>query len=157
MYWLISFLGIHLFPTVMVYLGCLPMFVIFNQPVVFPVLFYLGSVLLLFSVLLAYIADQQLRKFRLNAENNGTTIQTGLWKRSRHPNYLGEILTWWGLFLMALGCDLKFWWTGVGALSITLMFVFISIPMIEKYTLKRRLDYKDYQKQVPMLIPFLKW
>jgi steroid 5-alpha reductase family enzyme len=155
-YWIISFFGIHFFPTVMVYLGCLPLYVIFKQPVAYPVLFSFGSIVLFSSILLAYLADQQLRRFRLNPENDGNTIRIGLWKRSRHPNYLGEILTWWGLFLMALGCGVEHWWTVIGAVTITLMFKFISIPMIEKYALKRRWDYEDYQKQVPMLIPFLK-
>lgn len=155
-YWPISFLGIHLFPTIMVYLGCLPMYVMFNQPIVYPLLTVLGSVVVLGAIVLAYIADKQLRNFRLNPENDGKTINTGLWSRSRHPNYLGEILTWWGLFLIALGCGLEYWWTGAGALIITVMFRFISIPLIEKHSLKRRWDYEEYQKRVPMLLAIFK-
>ena len=105
------------------------------------------------SVLLAFIADEQLRKYRLNPANAGKSIRTGLWSRSRHPNYLGEILTWWGLFLMGLASGLQYWWTGIGALVITLMFVFISIPLIEKYSLRRRSDYKEYKREVPFLLP----
>jgi len=152
-YWLISFFGIHLFPTIMVYLGCLPMYVIFSQQVAFPWLTFFGVFILFGSVLLAYIADQQLRKFRLNPDNEGKTITTGLWSRSRHPNYLGEILSWWGLFFLALGCGLEFWWTGIGALTITLMFLFISIPIMEKRAISKRADFKDYHKSVPMLFP----
>ena len=155
-YWPISFLGIHLFPTIIVYLGCLPMYVIFDYPIVYPVLTIIGSIILLGAIVLVYIADKQLRNFRLSAENDGKTINTGLWSRSRHPNYLGEILTWWGLFIIALGCGLEYWWTGIGAVIITLMFVFISIPLIEKHSLKRRWDYEAYQKQVPILLPSLK-
>ena len=155
-YWPISFLGIHLFPTIMVYLGCLPMLVIFNQPIVYPLLTVIGSLVLFGAILLAYMADKQLRSFRFNAENDGKTINKGLWSKSRHPNYLGEILTWWGLFIIALGCGLEYWWTGIGALIITLMFKLISIPLIEKHSLKRRWDYEDYQKQVPMLLPSFK-
>ena len=155
-YWPISFFGIHLFPTIMVYLGCLPMYVIFSQPIVYPVLTVIGSIVLLGAIVLSYIADKQLRDFRLITENNGKTINSGLWSRSRHPNYLGEILTWWGLFIIALGCGLEYWWTGIGALSITIMFRFISIPLIEKHSLKRRWDYEEYQKQVPMILPSFK-
>lgn len=156
LYWPISFLGIHLFPTIMVYLGCLPMFVIFDYPIVYPIFTIIGSIILLGAIVLAFIADKQLRDFRLSGENDGKTINTGLWSRSRHPNYLGEILTWWGLFIIALGCGLEFWWTGIGAVIITVMFAFISIPLIEKHSLKRRWDYEAYQKQVPMLLPSLK-
>jgi len=155
-YWPISFLGIHLFPTIMVYLGCLPMYVIFNQPIVYPILTVIGSIILLGAILLAYFADKQLRSFRLNPVNEGKTINTGLWNRSRHPNYLGEILTWWGLFIIALGCGVEYWWTGIGALIITVMFKFISIPLIENHSLKRRWDYEEYQKHVPMLLPSFK-
>lgn len=156
LYWPISFFGIHLFPTIMVYLGCLPMFVIFDQPIVYPALAVIGSLVLLGAVVLAYMADKQLRKFRLKSDNDGKTINTGLWSRSRHPNYLGEILTWWGLFLIALSCGMEYWWTGAGTLIITVMFKFISIPLIEKHSLKRRWDYEEYQKQVPMLLPSFK-
>ncbi len=156
LYWLISFLGIHLFPTIMVYLGCLPMFVIFDQPIIYPVLAVIGSLVLFGAVVLAYVADKQLRNFRLNSDNDGKTINTGLWSRSRHPNYVGEILTWWALFLIALSCGMEYWWTGVGAFTITVMFRFISIPLIEKHSLKRRWDYEEYQKQIPMLLPSFK-
>ena len=152
-YWVVSFFGIHFFPTLMVYLGCLPMVVIFGQPVEHPLLAYAGIALMLGAVLLAYIADEQLRRFRTDPANAGRSIRAGLWSRSRHPNYLGEILTWWGLFLVAIASGMEYWWTGLGALIITLMFVFISIPLIEKYSLKRRTDYREYQQQVPFLLP----
>ena len=152
-YWAVSFFGIHFFPTVMVYLGCLPMLVIFEQPVEYPVVAIFGLFVLLGSVILAYVADEQLRTFRMKAENDGKTINTGLWSRSRHPNYLGEILTWWGLFIVALGCGVSNWWTGLGALVITLMFVFISIPMMERYAEGKRADYLEYKQKVPFLLP----
>ncbi len=152
-YWLISFFGIHFFPTVMVYLGCLPMFVIFSQKIEFPTLFIVGGVIILISVLIAFIADQQLRSFRLDLSNKGKTIQSGFWSLSRHPNYFGEILTWWGLFIAALGYGLEYWWTGIGALTITLMFFFISIPMMEKHSIAGRPDYSEYQNKTPRLFP----
>ena len=155
-YWPISFFGIHLFPSIMVYLGCLPMFAIFNKPIVYPLLTVIGSIVLSGAILLAYFADTQLRNYRLNPGNDGKTIKKGLWNRSRHPNYLGEILSWWGLFIIALGCGMEYWWTGIGALIITVMFKFISIPLIENHSLKRRQDYKEYQKHVPVLLPSFK-
>lgn len=152
-YWLVSFFGIHFFPTLMVYLGCLPMLIIFTEPVQFPILAWAGLFLLLVSVLLAFIADEQMRKYRKNPLHKGKTMQSGLWSVSRHPNYLGEILTWWGLLLVGLASGWQYWWTGTGALVITLMFVFISIPLIEKYALGRRKDYADYIRSTPMLLP----
>lgn len=156
LYWMVSFFGIHLFPSVMVYLGCLPMLVIFSENAELTTLALVGEGVLLGSIILAFVADEQLRKFRLLSENSGKTIRSGLWSFSRHPNYLGEIMTWWGLFFIALSIGLEYWQTGIGALTITLMFIFISIPLIEKYAISRRDDYQDYKMHTPMLFSLLK-
>jgi steroid 5-alpha reductase family enzyme len=129
------------------------MFIIFDQPLLSPSLAAAGLVILLGSIVLAYRADEQLRRFRKIPENAGKTMNIGLWLKSRHPNYLGEMLTWWGLFILALSSGWQYWWTGMGALFITLMFVFISIPLMESYSLGRRTDYRDYRKKVPFLLP----
>jgi steroid 5-alpha reductase family enzyme len=153
-YWLISFLGIHLFPTIMVYLGCLALLPVFeDRGAAFNAWDIAGAVVLFGSVALAFTADEQLRIFRKKPGNRGKTIRTGLWGASRHPNYLGEILTWWGLFLFAMAVDTRYWWTIAGPLSITVMFLFASIPMIEKRHLEKRTDYFDYKKSTPMLLP----
>ena len=64
------------------------------------------------------------------------------------------MLTWWGLFLLALSTGWGGWWSGIGALLITLMFIFISIPMIEKYTLQKRPEYIYYKRRTSMLLLF---
>ena len=75
-----------------------------------------------------------------------------MWKYSRHPNYYGEILFWWGLFVYAATnynfLSLIFW-----PVSMTLMFLYISIPWIEKKILSTRPEYKEYQKNVSILLP----
>ena len=108
---------------------------------------------MILAVGLAFIADEQMKKFRQKPENKGKLMREGLWKSSRHPNYLGEILTWWGLYFFSLSAGYDQWWMGIGALTVTLMFVFISIPMLEKRELERRPEYKDYIKEVPFLLP----
>ncbi|MBW6460989.1 MAG: DUF1295 domain-containing protein [Bacteroidales bacterium] len=154
-YWVISFFAIHLFPTIMVYLGCLAMYPVFNDPVIPLNGWDIAGIVVLFgSVLLAFIADEQLRIFRKNPANKGKSITRGLWRYSRHPNYLGEILTWWGLFLFAMATGPSAWWTIIGPVSITLMFIFASIPMIERRNLERRTDYLDYKMSTSILIPF---
>jgi steroid 5-alpha reductase family enzyme len=154
-YWTISFLGIHLFPTIMVYLGCLALF---------PVLFASGNplngwdlaagIVLFGSVLYAFIADEQLRNFRRYPSNKGKTITTGLWRLSRHPNYLGEMSTWWGLALFAIAAGYQYWWTLVGPVAMMIMFLTASIPMIQKRHLERRTDYREYMAKTPLLLPF---
>lgn len=154
LYWVVSFLGIHLFPTIMVFLVCMAMVPVFRGPgLELNAWYFLGLLTMILAVGLAFIADEQMKKFRMKAENRGKLMREGLWKHSRHPNYLGEILTWWGLFFFSLSAGYDQWWMGVGALTVTLMFVFISIPMLEKREFKRRPGYADYQKEVPVLLP----
>jgi steroid 5-alpha reductase family enzyme len=153
-YWLISFLAVHLFPTIMVFLGCMSLLPVFSDAGNPLNLLDIPAAIVLFgSVLYAFVADEQLRYFRSKPENKGKTISSGLWRFCRHPNYLGEILTWWGLALFAIASGDQYWWTLIGPVTITLMFVFASIPIIEKRNLERRQGYADYISRTPMLIP----
>jgi protein-S-isoprenylcysteine O-methyltransferase Ste14 len=65
---------------------------------------------------------------------------------------LGEIATWWGLWLFALASGVEWWWTVSGAAAITAMFVLISIPMMERRVAARRSEYEEYRKHTPMLL-----
>lgn len=153
-YWPVSFLGIHLFPTIMVYLGCLPLYAV-TRPGAAPLRWVdaLATVIVLGAIVLAFVADEQLRRFRCRPENRGQSIRTGLWAYSRHPNYLGEISTWWGLWAFAPAAGLNWWWTVIGAAAITAMFVVVSIPMMEKRALATRTGYREYRESTPMLLP----
>ncbi|MGQ9800821.1 MAG: DUF1295 domain-containing protein [Candidatus Saccharicenans sp.] len=78
------------------------------------------------------VADAQLRRFKQNPENRGRIITSGLWKYSRHPNYFGEAVMWWGIFLIALNTPAG--WLGIiGPLTITLLLTMVSgVPLLEK-------------------------
>jgi steroid 5-alpha reductase family enzyme len=157
LYWPVSLMGIHLFPTIMVFLGCLPLFAVASPGG--PPLGWVDGVATLVTVAavgLAFVADEQLRAFRRDPANRGRCIRTGLWARSRHPNYLGEIATWWGFWLFALAVGGTWWWTGAGAAAITLMFVFVSVPMMERRALATRDDYGEYREHTPPLLPVLR-
>jgi len=79
----------------------------------------------------------------------------GLWKFSRHPNYFGEMGFWWGLYLFGLAADPScWWWTIIGPLAITLMFRFISLPMIEKRMIERRPQFASHAQHTPLVIPW---
>ena len=153
-YWLVSFLAIHLFPTIMVYLGCLSMFAIFSAPGNNLNAWDIAGIFVLFgSIVYAFVADEQLRRFRKDNLNKGKIITSGLWRLSRHPNYLGEISTWWGLAFFAIAAGCQHWWALSGPVAITLLFVFASIPMIEKRNLERREGYSEYIRRTSMLLP----
>ena len=155
MYPLVNFFGIHLFPTILVFAGMWPLFFIFeNAPS--SGLFVLGAVVSFIGILFEFFADNQLAKFKRRPNPKTSDIlDTGLWGRCRHPNYLGELLFWIGLFFIgyAFGAPL---YTAIGAVSMILLFVFASIPMKEKRMMKKRPEsFKSYSARVPLLIPKL--
>lgn len=154
-YPLVNFFGIHFFPTLLVYLSCLPMYPAMNV-LSAPIGLYdiIGIVLCFIGIGFELVADNQLRAFTLDPNRKpGTTLQTGLWKYSRHPNYFGEVTFWWGIFFFTMSNG-DFIWTIAGPISITVLFVFISIPMIDKRMMERRVDYTDYKKNVSALVPW---
>jgi steroid 5-alpha reductase family enzyme len=154
LYWLVSFSGIHLFPTLFVFLGMLPVFVASKMTADIGVFDIIGLIICLAAVEIEYLADEQLRKFKATNPAKGANMEKGLWAISRHPNYFGEILFWFGLFFFAIGDQFKEnAWTAVGFISMVILFKFISIPMMERRLVKTKSDYEKYQKRVSALIP----
>jgi steroid 5-alpha reductase family enzyme len=153
-YWPVSFLGLHLMPTFMVFGGCLALYPALSTGVA-PLgwLDLVAAIVTAGAIAIEATADQQLRRFRLGNPPPEAILETGLWARCRHPNYLGEILFWWGLFLFALAADPSTWWTGVGALAITLLFLTVSLPMIETRMRERRPGYAKRVETTPLLLP----
>ena len=102
--------------------------------------------------MLETIADEQMRTFRVNPDNKGKTMKYKLWKYSRHPNYLGEILFWYGIYLMGLSSGLMPIWTIICPTAMLALFVFASCPMMDERSLKNRSDYEDYMKKTSQLL-----
>lgn len=153
-YWAVSFFGIHLFPTALVYLGCLallPALVTGSRPL--GALDLAAALVTAAAVAVEAVADAQLRAFRA-AARPGEVMAAGLWACSRHPNYFGEILFWWGLFLFALAADGGAWRAGAGALAITALFVFISVPMLDRRSAARRPEYAAHMRRVSAIVPW---
>jgi steroid 5-alpha reductase family enzyme len=152
-YWLVSFWALHFFPTVMVYLGILPLYEALRVDA--PpagLLDAVAAVVTAGAIVIETAADEQLRNFRRAKRADGDICNVGLWSWSRHPNYFGEISFWVGLFLFGLAGGAP-WWTGVGVLAMVALFVGASIPMAEKRSLERRPQYAEHQQRVSMLIP----
>jgi steroid 5-alpha reductase family enzyme len=152
-YWLVSFVGIHFAPTAWVYLGCLSLYPAFTSSRAFGVLDVFAALFTTGAIALETIADRQLWRFRRANPAPGAIMKSGLWRTSRHPNYLGEVSFWWGLFFLGLAANPAPWWTVAGPLGITLLFVFISIPMIDKRHLERRPGYAEHMRTTSALVP----
>ena len=158
--WAVSFTSVHLFPLIVVTLGSLPMAAAIAHPQQpdgrnIGVLDIAACVIALVGVALEHFADVDLRRFN-RTKQPGDVLNTGLWSRSRHPNYLGEMFWWWSLFLFAVAAHPGSWWTGVGALAMTIMFLAASIPIAEKRSAERRPGWAAYKASTPLLIPRLR-
>ena len=153
----INFTGIHLIPTLQVNLSLLPLYFLFNSTQLNENNYSLiiASVIALLAIAIETIADEQMRLFRIDRSNDGTTMTKGLWYYSRHPNYFGEIMFWVGIYLMALLTINTPIWLLIAPVSMVMLFVFISCPMMDARSLQRRHDYQSYMTKTSSLIPWI--
>jgi len=156
---LISFLGINLFPTLVVFgVICPAIAVILNAAPLghlsLNLLTVLGLLMSLSAVVIELVTDRQLHEFRSTNMQKGRIIDVGLWKYSRHPNYFGEILMWWGVYVVLISLFPNLWLFGIGAFVNNLMFMFISIPMAEKRLALTKKNFPEYQRTTSVLIPW---
>lgn len=155
LYPLVSLAGIHMFPTAIVFAGMLPLWPALTSGSAALGWLDVAAVLVTYgAVLIELVSDNQLRAFRQSNPAAGAILDSGLWKYSRHPNYFGEASFWWGLFLFALAAEgTAALWTGAGALAITIMFWFISIPLLDNRSVERRAGYEAHMRKVSGFIP----
>ena len=152
-YPLINFVGIHMVPTLIVY-GC-------TMPAAYAMLHHaeinVGFVLCLLVCVLAVclqgISDIQMHHYRHH--RTAPFIRVGLWKHSRHPNYLGEILMWWGIAGAVTCLFPAAWYLCAGAFANTLLFLFVSIPMADGRQ-SRKEGFAAYKRETRMLLPLPK-
>lgn len=111
-----------------------------------------GLAIWLFGFYFESTADKQLREFTYNPQNKGKLMDKGLWMYSRHPNYFGEVVQWWGIFAIALSGTGSFI-TIIGPLTITGLILFVSgVPLLEKKYAGRP-DFEVYKKRTSVFFP----
>ena len=148
---IISFTGLHFVPTAVVY-GGLTGVLFAIQRTDFSAISLIGAAVSLFAVGLEFVSDRAIHGFLKEHKGEKKTCDVSVWKYSRHPNYLGEILFWCGLYVyFALLCP-DIWYAGLGFLSITVLLLAVSIPMMEKHNLERRGDYEAYRAKTSALL-----
>jgi steroid 5-alpha reductase family enzyme len=106
-----------------------------------------------FGFLWEAVADWQLARFKRAPEHRGQVMDRGLWRYSRHPNYFGEAVLWWGLWLVAAAApDAR--WTAVGPALITFLLLRVSgVTLLEKTIGDRRPAYADYIRRTNAFLP----
>lgn len=156
LYPLISFFGIMLFPTLIVFAQLIgPLAMIEVQTAKLGVYSVLGALTIISATILQFVADSQMQTFKLDPSNKGKIMQEGVWKHSRHPNYLGEIFVWWGTYLFTIDA-FGFSYFIIFPVLMTLMFRFISVPLLENKILRTRPEYNNYKQTARMFIPIKK-
>ncbi len=147
-----NFFGINMMPTLFVFINMLPAYLCaYHSDDKINAISALGFAVCLFAVMLQIVSDGQMRRFRTKSASD-TSIQTGLWKYSRHPNYLGEVSLWWGVWIIQAGTLPLLWWSVAAPILMTLLFVLISIPLMENRLTETKKDYDAYQQRTSMLL-----
>lgn len=152
LYQLVNLMGICMFPTLVVYSCSLPV-IVYARIGAFTYWDIIGLSIIVLGILLELISDIQMKKFIKIRTSRSEVISIGLWKYSRHPNYLGEILIWFGVALVLIIANYTYWYFIFGAVINLIMFLVISIPMEEKHFKEYKDNYDVYLKTTsPLLV-----
>ncbi len=113
----------------------------------------LGIIIWIKGYFFEVVGDYQLKKFIKDPNNKGKIMTSGLWKYTRHPNYFGESIMWWGIFLISINSNLGL----LGIISpilITFLLVFVSgVPLLEKKYSNNK-EFQEYAKRTSKFIPW---
>ncbi|MBO5327709.1 MAG: DUF1295 domain-containing protein [Clostridia bacterium] len=153
LYPVVNFFGIHLMPTLIVYACTMPAVFAIVYGAAFNVGVVIFAAVSVGATTIQLISDIQMQKFRKN--KTGGFIRVGLWKYSRHPNYLGEILMWWGIALATVCVMPNCWYLIAGAAANTLLFLCVSVPLADGKQSKKE-GFLEYKKATRMLLPIKK-
>lgn len=145
---IINFFGLNMMPTLVVYLAMVPAIRILQEAPDCTIWTWLGALMSLAAAAIQYSADTTAHRFR--REHKGEICKVGLWKHGRHPNYFGEILMWWGIWVQWVGVTMD--WTIAGAIAITALFLGISVPLMESRQMKNKPGYAQYRRETRVLI-----
>ncbi len=112
-----------------------------------------GGAIWLVGLAFESIGDFQLARFKANPANAGQVMDRGLWRYTRHPNYFGDFLVWWGLFIIAMANPALFW-TAIGPVVMSVLLTRVSgVPLLERSMANRRPGYVEYVRRTSSFLP----
>jgi steroid 5-alpha reductase family enzyme len=122
------------------------------DPAILTLLDAIGMLIWLIGLMFESVADLQLARFRSQPKNKGKVLDKGLWAWTRHPNYFGESLIWWGYGLIAAATGA--WWVLFAPALMTLLLLKISgVPLLEKQLEETKPNYRAYAKRISPFLP----
>lgn len=115
----------------------------------------MGCLLWVIGFLFESLGDYQLAKFKANPENAGQVMDKGLWRYTRHPNYFGDFMVWWGYYFIALGQGV-YWWSAIGPIIMSIFLMkFSGVGLLEKSLKQSKPQYEKYIKTTSSFFPTL--
>jgi len=153
-WWWFSFLQVFFLQGVLMWIISAPLSAaqMSGFPAILTPLDFSGASLLTLGLIFESVGDFQLARFKMNPINKGKLLTTGLWKYTRHPNYFGEAVLWWGFYIIALGAGS--WWTICSPILMTYLLMKVSgVAMLER-TLKFKPGYEEYMKRTNAFLPW---
>lgn len=153
-WWWFSFFKVFLLQGFVMWLVSAP--VIAAQTSGFPAILtpldWVGMLLWAFGLFFESVGDAQLARFRADPSNEGQVFTDGLWRYTRHPNYFGEAVLWWGIYLVALAAGK--WWTVFSPILMTFLLLKVSgVAMLER-TMKHKPGYEEYRQRTSAFFPW---
>jgi steroid 5-alpha reductase family enzyme len=126
---------------------------VWDEPLHMTLLDFAGCLIWLLGFAWQAVADLQLTRFLSDPTNSGRVLDRGLWRYSRHPNYFGEALMWWGIFLVATATPWG-WTTAISPLLVTYLLLKVSgVPMLDRGLVVRRDGYREYLERTSSFLP----
>ncbi|MEZ5558896.1 MAG: DUF1295 domain-containing protein [Pseudomonadales bacterium] len=150
-WWLKTYYRIYLLQGAIALAVATPIVAAHYRPDGFNLINALGIVVWAVGFAYELLADIQLTRFKAEPGNRGRVMDQGLWALSRHPNYFGDALQWWGLGLLAVGAST--WWALLGPAVMTAVFLGISNDVLERGMKRRNPDYERYITNTPKFFP----
>ncbi|MDH4195122.1 MAG: DUF1295 domain-containing protein [Nitrospirota bacterium] len=152
-YFALKSLGIiFVFQALLAWIISMPLWVALTVPFQSSVFDILAVALWMIGMIFEAVGDWQLARFKSNPTNRGKVMNRGLWRYTRHPNYFGECLIWWGFFLLVIPTGA--WWSILSPVLLTfLLLKFSGVTMLEETIVDRRPAYREYIASTNAFIP----
>ena len=156
-----SFLKIYLFQGILIFLISIPVWFVnisYNPPITSPfdinsITMWLGTIFWVIGFLFETIGDFSLYAFKKNPENKGKIMDKSVWRYTQHPNYFGETLMWWSIFIIALAVPFGFI-TFIGPAYLTFQIIKVSGVVLLNKRFRGNDEYADFKKRTSSFIPW---
>jgi steroid 5-alpha reductase family enzyme len=154
-FWWYSYLQVFLLQAVLLWLVAAPLAAAEGgaEAPRFVALDFIGLGVWVVGFALEVVGDTHLALFKRRVENKGRLLRSGVWKFTRHPNYFGEALLWWGVWLIAAAGH--GYWSAYGPVLITLLLLRVSgVTLLEKSLKESKPGYADYVARTSSFVPW---